>query len=98
VAVRFLAALRLGMLDLQDGKWRDADNVAIVAKALSVDPTIFLASSFPRFDPSLRIAPYMPSVRRQEAMHAKNGFLQYKPPVDEAALVDPSLAAEAAKR
>jgi NitT/TauT family transport system substrate-binding protein len=94
-AVRFLEGLRAGMLDLEGDKWREPANVAIVAKYLRIEPAIFLASTFPKFDPSLAIDRYLDSIRRQEAMHRKNGFLQYATPLDPGAMLDVALAKEA---
>jgi NitT/TauT family transport system substrate-binding protein len=95
--VRFLKGLRAGMLDLGDGKWKEPANVAIIAKYLHVDPKIFLAASFPNFDPSLSLTHHLDSVRRQEAMHRQNGFVHYAEPLAVAAMFDESLAAEAAR-
>jgi ABC-type nitrate/sulfonate/bicarbonate transport system substrate-binding protein len=95
VAVRFLKGLRQGMLDLTDGKWREPENVAILIKYLKTDRDILLASTFAEFDPSLAIDKYLDSIRRQEAMHRKNGFLNYAEPLDAAVMLDTALAKEA---
>jgi NitT/TauT family transport system substrate-binding protein len=94
-AVRFLKGVRQGMLDIQGDKWRAPDNVAILTKYLKTDRDVFLASSFPEFDPSLAIDQHLDSIRRQEAMHRKNGFLNYAEPLDAAAMLDTTLAKEA---
>ncbi len=96
-AVLFLRGLRTGMLDIAGDKWRAPDTVAILTKYLRTDPAVLLASSFPHFDPTLAIDTYLPSIRRQEAMHRKNGFLQYDKPLDPAAMFDTALAKEAAE-
>jgi NitT/TauT family transport system substrate-binding protein len=95
VAVRFLEGLRQGMLDLTDEKWREPENVAILTKYLKTDPDILLASTFVDFDPSLSLGRHLDSVRQQEAMHRKNGYLQYAEPLDPAAMFDVTLAREA---
>lgn len=95
VAVRFLEGMRAGMLDIEGDKWRAPDNIAILTKYLKIDKDVLLASSFVLFDPSLAIDKYLDSIRRQEAMHRKNGLLNYPEPLDAAAMLDPTLAQEA---
>ncbi|HXQ52474.1 MAG TPA: ABC transporter substrate-binding protein [Stellaceae bacterium] len=97
VAVRFLEGVRQGMLDLAGEKWRSPENAAIVAKYLKMDPATYIASGIPGFDPTLDIARCADSIRQQEAMHRKNGFLQYPNPLAPAQMFDASLAKEAVK-
>lgn len=96
-AVRFLRGLRAGMVDLQGDKWREPENIAILTKYLRAEPAVLLASTFPRSDPSLAIDKYLLSIRRQEAMHRKNGFVTYDKPLDPAAMFDTQVAKEAAQ-
>jgi len=95
VAVRYLQGVFAGTRDLQDGHWKDPENVAIIAKALKLDPKVVANAPLPIFDPTLAIEKYVPSLERQEAMDRKNHYLGYQKPLDQGSIIDASLARDA---
>jgi NitT/TauT family transport system substrate-binding protein len=95
IAVRYLQGIIAGIRDVIGGKWRSPDNIAILTKYLELKPEIMLESVFPDFDPDLDIAARLDSLRRQEAVHMRNGYLQYQTPLAADRMIDTALAKEA---
>jgi len=96
VAERFLRALVRAARETQGPYNKDPQIAALLAKASKLNlQSIENCVPF-AFDPNLDIAKYVDSLRRQEAVHMKNGRLNYGAPLDLATVVDATLVHKAA--
>jgi NitT/TauT family transport system substrate-binding protein len=96
VAERFLRALVRGARDAQGPYNKNPEIAAMLAKASKLDLDAIKECNAFSFDPNLDIAKYVDSLRRQEAIHMRNGRLDYTTPLDLAKVVDATLVHRAA--
>jgi NitT/TauT family transport system substrate-binding protein len=95
LAVRYLQGIAAGIRDLAGNGWKSDRNIAIMTHYMRLDPKVMRDSPFPEFDPKLDIADRFASLRRQETVHRKNGYLQYAKPLAESDVIDPTIARDA---
>ncbi len=96
VAVRFLRAMIRGARLVQGFYTKDPAVVDMLAKGTGIAPETIMASVPYGFDPDLDIAKHLDSIRRQEAVHMKDGRLNYTTPVPMDHMVDASFVHKAA--
>ncbi|WP_158807055.1 ABC transporter substrate-binding protein [Beijerinckia sp. L45] len=72
VAVRAMRAMARGARDLQPNNWKTKDNIDIFTKRFKLAPETIEAMAFPVFEPTLEIAKYIPSLKHQAEIHAKD--------------------------
>jgi NitT/TauT family transport system substrate-binding protein len=87
VGVRFLRAMLRGTRDAIDYRQKP-EIVDIIAKDVKLAPDIIMAAYPYGFDRDMDIAKYQDSIRRQEAVHMKDGRLNYTAPVPMDRMVD----------
>jgi ABC-type nitrate/sulfonate/bicarbonate transport system substrate-binding protein len=72
VGVRFMQAMIRASKDLQGDKWKDPANLAILSKYTQLSKSTILAGTFPFFEPTLTLEPYLKNLQDQAAVHVRN--------------------------
>ena len=96
VGERFLRAMVRAAHETQGAYNKNPDLVPLIVKASKLDAGAIEDCNTFAFDPNLDIAKYVDSMQRQEAVHMKNGRIDYKEPLDMTKVVDATLVHKAA--
>lgn len=96
VGERFLRAMVRAAHETQGAYNKDPELVPLIVKASKLDRTAIEDCNTFAFDPNLDIAKFVDSMKRQEAVHMKNGRIDYKEPLDMTKVVDATLVHKAA--
>lgn len=91
----FMLAYLKAVRDLENGGWSDPATLAILSKYTNVPGETIAAASRPFGEPDGAIN--LTSLQNQQTFFKQQGRLTYEQPLDLAALIDPSYAAEAVK-
>ena len=98
VAVRAMRAMARGARDLQPDTWKTKENIDIFTKRFKLAPETIQAMAFPVFEPTLEIAKYIPSLKHQADVHAKDKRMTAAAADAVAGMVDESFVTEAAAK
>jgi NitT/TauT family transport system substrate-binding protein len=96
VAVRFLRALLRAAQETKGAFTKDATLNELLAQATKLKPEAIRDSVPYRFDPTLDIGKFKPSLEHQEQIYRKIGRISYDAPLPMERLVDDSLIKQAA--